>query len=180
LARGLAERHTVIRYDERGCGLSDRDVPELTMDDSVGDLETVVDAAGLDRFVLLGISGGVPISVAYAARHPERVERLVLYGGWARWSTLADEERRRLVQTVDSVIRIGWEDPDPAFRRVFTMRFLPEGTRSRWRGSTSCTAGPRARRPRPCYFASAARPTSASRHGRWQPRRSSCTRPATG
>jgi pimeloyl-ACP methyl ester carboxylesterase/DNA-binding CsgD family transcriptional regulator len=125
---GLAERHTVIRYDERGCGLSDREIPDLTLDDSVGDLETVVDAAGLDRFALFGISGGVPITVAYAARHPERVERLVLYGGWARWSTRVYEPARTLAQTLISVIRTGWADPDPAFRRVFTMRFLPEGT----------------------------------------------------
>ena len=125
---GLGEGHTVIRYDERGCGLSDREIGDVTLDDSVADLETVVDAAGLDRFVLLGISGGAPISVAYAARHPERVERLVLYGGWAYWSTRVDEQARRLSKTLASVIRTGWADPDPAFRRLFTMRFLPEGT----------------------------------------------------
>jgi pimeloyl-ACP methyl ester carboxylesterase/DNA-binding CsgD family transcriptional regulator len=125
---GLGERHTVIRYDERGCGLSDREIRQVTLDDSVADLEAVVGAAGLDRFVLLGISGGAPSSVAYAARHPERVERLVLYGGWARWSTRVDEQARQLVETLASVISTGWADPDPAFRRLFTMRFLPEGT----------------------------------------------------
>jgi pimeloyl-ACP methyl ester carboxylesterase/DNA-binding CsgD family transcriptional regulator len=125
---GLGERHTVIRYDERGCGLSDREIRDVTLDDSVADLQTVVDAAGLERFVLLGISGGAPVSVAYAARHPERVERLVLYGGWAYWSTRVDERARRLSKTLVSVIGTGWADPDPAFRRLFTMRFLPEGT----------------------------------------------------
>jgi pimeloyl-ACP methyl ester carboxylesterase/DNA-binding CsgD family transcriptional regulator len=126
--KGLGERHTVIRYDERGCGLSDRDIPDVTLEASVGDLEAVVDAAGLDRFVLLGISAGAPVAVAYAARHPDRIERLVLYGGYAFWSTGADEEARRLAETLISVMRNGWADPDPAFRRLFTMRFLPEGT----------------------------------------------------
>jgi pimeloyl-ACP methyl ester carboxylesterase/DNA-binding CsgD family transcriptional regulator len=125
---GLGERHTLIRYDERGCGLSDREIPDVTVEDSVGDLEAVVDAAGLDRFVLLGISGGAPVAVAYAARHPDRIERLVLYGGYARWSTGIDEEARRLAETLIDVMRNGWADPDPAFRRLFTMRFLPEGT----------------------------------------------------
>ena len=125
---GLGERHTVVRYDERGCGLSDREIRDFTVEDSVSDLETVVDAAGLERFVLLGLSGGAPVSLAYAARHPERVEQLVLYGGWARWSTQVEPQARRVAETLDSVIRTGWADPDPAFRRLFTMRFLPEGT----------------------------------------------------
>jgi pimeloyl-ACP methyl ester carboxylesterase/DNA-binding CsgD family transcriptional regulator len=125
---GLGGRHTVIRYDERGCGLSDRDILDVTLEDSVGDLEAVVDAAGLDRFVLLGLSAGAPVAVAYAARHPDRVERLVLYGGYAYWSTGADEEARRLAETLITVMRTGWSEPDPAFRRLFTMRFLPEGT----------------------------------------------------
>jgi pimeloyl-ACP methyl ester carboxylesterase/DNA-binding CsgD family transcriptional regulator len=125
---GIGERHTFIRYDERGIGLSDREVRELTLEQSVGDLETVVDAAGLDSFVLFGLSGGAPVAVAYAERHPERVERLLLYGGWARWSTRADAEARRVSETLISVISTGWSQPDPAFRRLFTMRFLPEGT----------------------------------------------------
>ena len=77
--------------------------------------------------MLLGISAGAPIAVAYAARHPERIDRLVLYGGYAYWSTF-DEEALRLAETLISVISNGWADPDPAFRRLFTMRFLPEGT----------------------------------------------------
>jgi pimeloyl-ACP methyl ester carboxylesterase/DNA-binding CsgD family transcriptional regulator len=125
---GLGERHTVIRYDERGCGLSDREVQGFTLDDSVADLETVVDAAGLERFVLLGISGGAPVAVAYAARHPDRVDRMVLYGGYVRGRGRRDERERRRLEALLSVIRAGWEDPDPAFRRLFTMHFLPEGT----------------------------------------------------
>ena len=88
---GLGEGHTFIRYDERGCGLSDRDPKELSPDRWVADLETVVDAAGADRFVLLGISQGAATAIAYTVRHPERVERLVLYGGYARGRLRRDE-----------------------------------------------------------------------------------------
>jgi pimeloyl-ACP methyl ester carboxylesterase len=77
----LGDGHTVVRYDERGCGMSDRELGVLSIATWVGDLETVVDAAGLDRFALLGISQGAAVAVVYAARHPERVSRLVLYGG---------------------------------------------------------------------------------------------------
>jgi DNA-binding winged helix-turn-helix (wHTH) protein len=80
----LTSRFTLLRYDERGCGLSDWDVPSLTFDDWVDDLETVVDASGLERFPLLGISQGGPVAMAYAVRHPERVSHLVLVGPYAR------------------------------------------------------------------------------------------------
>ncbi len=123
---GLGRTHRLIRYDERGCGLSDRDIGELSLDHWVGDLETVVDAAGAERFTLLGISQGAAISVAYAARHPERVERIVLYGGYAQGRNHRGD--RELSETLVAVIRAGWEAPNPAFRRLFTMRFLPEGT----------------------------------------------------
>jgi hypothetical protein len=82
LFRGLSREYTLIRYDARGNGMSDWDVDELSLDACVSDLETVVDAAGVERFPLLGISQGSAISVAYAARHPERVSHLVLYGGF--------------------------------------------------------------------------------------------------
>jgi len=77
----LCSRHTLFRYDERGCGLSDWDVSDFTLDAWVRDLETVVDAAGLERFSLLGMSQGGPVAIVYAARHPERVEKLI----W-RWT----------------------------------------------------------------------------------------------
>jgi pimeloyl-ACP methyl ester carboxylesterase len=82
--RRLGERHTLVRYDERGCGLSDTGIGEPSLDLWVGDLETVIDAVGLERFALLGVSQGAAIAVAYAARHPDRVSDLVLYGGYAR------------------------------------------------------------------------------------------------
>jgi pimeloyl-ACP methyl ester carboxylesterase len=80
---GLAKDHTLIRYDARGNGMSDWDVGEVSLDAWVSDLETVVDVVGIERFPLLGISQGCAVSIAYAARHPERVSHLVLYGGFA-------------------------------------------------------------------------------------------------
>jgi pimeloyl-ACP methyl ester carboxylesterase/DNA-binding CsgD family transcriptional regulator len=122
----LGRTNTVIRYDLRGCGMSDRDVGDLSLDRWVLDLETVIDAAGVEHPSLLGISGGAAIALAYAARNPDRVERVVAYGGWASGRFLrADEERRTAVA---AVMRTGWAEPNPAFRRLFTMLFLPEGT----------------------------------------------------
>jgi pimeloyl-ACP methyl ester carboxylesterase/DNA-binding CsgD family transcriptional regulator len=94
----------------------------------VADLETVVDAAGVDRFTLIGVSAAAAIAVAYAVRHPERVERFISYGGFARGRAHRGEDARRRMEMLISVIGNGWTSPDPAFRRMFTMMFLPEGT----------------------------------------------------
>jgi pimeloyl-ACP methyl ester carboxylesterase/DNA-binding CsgD family transcriptional regulator len=125
---GLAERNTVIRHDERGCGLSDRDVDDFALDRSVADLETVVDAAGVDRFALLGISQGAAIAIAYAVRHPERVSSLILYGGYVRGRVLRDDAQREEAELLQSLIRVGWGSRHAAFRRAFSMLFLPGGT----------------------------------------------------
>jgi pimeloyl-ACP methyl ester carboxylesterase/DNA-binding CsgD family transcriptional regulator len=126
----LGERHTLVRYDERGCGLSDRDVgaDAFTLDRWVSDLETVVGAAGPERFALLGISQGAALAVAYAARHPERVSHLVLYGGYARGRARRDDAQRDEADLMISMIRTGWGRPNSAFRRLFTSLFLPDGT----------------------------------------------------
>jgi pimeloyl-ACP methyl ester carboxylesterase/DNA-binding CsgD family transcriptional regulator len=123
---GLGRSHTLVRYDERGCGLSDREIGEASLDHWVADLEAVVDAADVERFTLLGVSQGAAIAVAYAVRHPERVERLVLYGGYAQGRNHRGDRQRAIA--LAAAIRAGWDDPNPAFRRMFTMRFLPEGT----------------------------------------------------
>lgn len=124
--RSLGERHALVRYDERGCGLSDAAVGEPSADVWVDDLETVIDAVGLERFALLGISQGAAIAVAYAARYPDRVSDLILYGGYARGRRFRgqDEEEDAIV----AAIRAGWTAPNPAFRRVFSMLFVPDGT----------------------------------------------------
>jgi pimeloyl-ACP methyl ester carboxylesterase/DNA-binding CsgD family transcriptional regulator len=124
--KGLGERHTVVRYDERGCGLSDTEIGDPSVDVWVGDLETVIDAVGLERFALLGISQGAAIAVAYAARHPGRVSDLVLYGGYARGRRFRGEAEEE--DAIVAAIRAGWTAPNPAFRRMFSMLFLPNGT----------------------------------------------------
>ena len=127
---GLSAHHTLIRYDERGCGLSDWDVPDLSFEAWVRDLETVVDAEGLDRFPLLGVCQGAPVAVAYAARHPERVSRLVLYGGFARGRLAGDPSPRtvREAEMLANLVSLGWGRENPAFRQVFTTLFIPEAT----------------------------------------------------
>jgi pimeloyl-ACP methyl ester carboxylesterase/DNA-binding winged helix-turn-helix (wHTH) protein len=125
----LSLHHRVLRYDERGNGMSQRDVHDVSFDTWVDDLETVVDAAGLDRFPLLGISRGGPIAIAYAVKHPERVTHLVLYGAFAAGLNHVGkphelEGRRALV----SLMRLGWGLNNPAFCRLFTCRFIPEAT----------------------------------------------------
>jgi pimeloyl-ACP methyl ester carboxylesterase len=101
----------------------------------VNDLETVVDAAGLDRFPLLGISQGGPVAIAYAVRHPERVTHLVLLGSFAqgprkRARTSAELE---LAEAHIEIVRLGWGRPDPTYRQIFIARFLPEATQEQWR-----------------------------------------------
>ena len=125
----LANGRTLIRYDARGNGLSDWDVPEISFDAFVRDLEAVVDAAGLDRFTLFGASQGCAFSIAYAVKYPDRVDKLVLYGGFARGrrlrGTAADREQAEAMLTL---MRTGWGQDNPAFRQFFTSLFVPGGT----------------------------------------------------
>jgi len=125
----FSTHHRFVRYDERGCGLSDWQIPEQSFDAWVEDLETVVDALGIDRFDLLGISQGGAVAATYAARHPERVSHLVLNGAYARGWNFRDNPRE--VEARDAIIkltRLGWGKNNPAFRQIFTTRFLPDGT----------------------------------------------------
>ena len=126
---GLARNHTLVRYDARGNGLSDWDVDELSLEAWVSDLETVIDTIGIERFPLLGVSQGCAISIAYAARHPERLSHLILYGGFALGGAKrspAEQEKRKAMGTL---MRLGWGMDDPAFRQMFTSQFIPEGTK---------------------------------------------------
>jgi pimeloyl-ACP methyl ester carboxylesterase/DNA-binding CsgD family transcriptional regulator len=126
--RELARGHTVLRYDQRGCGLSDRDTSRVSLEVFVDDLEVVVEAAGVDRFALLGISGGGPVAISYAVRHPERVSHLILYGSYARgrWHRELSDREREEAELLQSLIRVGWGRDDPIFRRVFTTLFVPD------------------------------------------------------
>jgi pimeloyl-ACP methyl ester carboxylesterase/DNA-binding winged helix-turn-helix (wHTH) protein len=131
---GLARRHTFVRYDERGCGLSDHDVIDFSLDAWVQDLETVVDALGLDRFPLLGVSQGGAVAIAYAARHPERVSHLVLFGAYAQGRSrraTTDEQRREAAVQIE-MVSLGWGRDDPGFRRFFTSSFIPDAPPELW------------------------------------------------
>jgi pimeloyl-ACP methyl ester carboxylesterase/DNA-binding CsgD family transcriptional regulator len=126
----FADHFHFIRYDERGCGLTDWDVSNLSFDRWVEDLETVVDASGItEPAILVGISQGAATSIAYAVRHPERVSRMILYGGYSRGvSRRGDSDTEREYRAVIDLVRTGWAKDNPAFRQVFTSRFLPDGT----------------------------------------------------
>jgi pimeloyl-ACP methyl ester carboxylesterase len=129
--RELGRDHTLVRYDERGCGLSDWSAGEMSVDAWVRDLEAVVDSLELERFPLLGISQGAPIAIAYAVRHPERVSHLLLYGGYLRGrlhrglSPKDMDERDLMIR----MVRVGWGQDHPAFRQVFTTLFIPDADR---------------------------------------------------
>jgi pimeloyl-ACP methyl ester carboxylesterase/DNA-binding CsgD family transcriptional regulator len=129
---GLAEGRTVVRYDERGSGLSDRDVTRFSTDAWVEDLEAVVDEAGLERFSLLGLSNAGAVAIAYAVRHPERVSHLVLCGAFSQGRLRRDPSSRARAEAeaeaLMSLIRVGWGQANPAFRRIFTTLFVPEAT----------------------------------------------------
>jgi pimeloyl-ACP methyl ester carboxylesterase/DNA-binding CsgD family transcriptional regulator len=130
LLRDLSDRFSFVRYDERGCGLSDWAVPDLSFESWVRDLETVADAAGAERFALLGISQGASIAIAYAVRHPERVAHLVLHGGYARGRLVRSDtlQEREEVETMTKLAELGWGKADPSFRQFFTSQFIPGGT----------------------------------------------------
>ncbi len=125
----IAATHRLIRYDARGNGLSDWEVEDLSFEAFVRDLETVVAASGVDRFPLLGMSQGASMSIAYAVRHPERVTHLVLYGGFARGVRKRGSEKA-IAQSdaLMTLMRDGWGQENPAFRQIFTTRFVPDGT----------------------------------------------------
>lgn len=126
----LSTHHTLVRYDERGCGLSDWQVDELSVEAFVRDLEGVVDTLGLERFPLLGISQGGPVALSYAVRHPEKVSHLILYGtyGAGRFNRTYSPEQKEQAQAILQLIKLGWGKDNPAFRQFFTTLFMPEAT----------------------------------------------------
>lgn len=129
--QAFSKHHTLIRYDERGTGLSDRHAADLSFDSWVGDLENVVDAVGLEKFALFGQSQGGPVAVAYTVRHPEKVSRLILLGTYARgWlNRNLNEEEREEEEMLISLMRVGWGRENPAFRQFFTAQLMPDATR---------------------------------------------------
>ena len=126
----LSQAHTLLRYDGRGCGLSDRDVTAISLEALVADLEAVVDAAGLERFALLGCSQGGAVAVAYAARHPQRVSALVILGGYLRGLMQRHPTPQQIKEgrLLLDLIEVGWGQDSEAFRQVFTSLFIQGGT----------------------------------------------------
>ena len=123
--RALSVRNQLIRYDERASGLSDREVDDISFEAWVSDLEAVVEAAGLQRFALLGISKGSAIAIAYAARHPERVSHLILHGGFVRGRNFQSDQLSERIRLEIEMVRLGWGGRNAAFRQAFTTMFFP-------------------------------------------------------
>jgi len=136
LLREMSARGRFVRYDERGCGLSDRDVADLGFASWVRDLEAVADAIAAPRFALLGLSQGGAVAIAYAVAHPERVSHLVLHGAYARGRLVRANtpEMHDEAETMCRLAELGWGKDDPSFRQFFTSQFIPGGTpeQHRW------------------------------------------------
>lgn len=127
----LARDHTVIRYDARGNGLSDREVADISFDAFVRDLEAVVGATKVDRFALMGYSQGCAVCIAYAVRHPELVSHLVLYGGFAQGVNRCPqtESQKQAYAAMLTLMQLGWGQDNAAFRQLFTSQFMPDATK---------------------------------------------------
>jgi pimeloyl-ACP methyl ester carboxylesterase len=123
----LGADHRVIRFDQRGSGLSDRAVEDLSFGAWLRDLEAVVEATGEEKFDLLGISQGGAVAIEYAVRHPERVRKLVLYGVYTR-GRIARGESGEMFDATLTLMRGGWGRDNPAYRQMFTSQFMPGAT----------------------------------------------------
>ena len=134
--KAFSRHHTLIRYDGRGYGLSDWDAPDLSLDGRVQDLETVINHLGLAQVSLLGLCRGAFVAVAYSVRHPEKVKRLVLYGGYmrGRFKEAKTQAQRDWAEMFLNLVRYGWGQDNPAFRQVYTNLFMPDGSpeQKRW------------------------------------------------
>ncbi len=127
--RSFAERAELLRFDQRGNGLSDWDVDDISEDAMIGDLATVVDTAGFDRFALFGISQGCAFAIRYAVEHPERVGCLILLGGYMRGRLKRrSPEHERWHELSLMMIRQGWGSPNREFRHFFSESFMPDAT----------------------------------------------------
>jgi pimeloyl-ACP methyl ester carboxylesterase/DNA-binding CsgD family transcriptional regulator len=124
----LSKRYTLLRFDQRGTGLSDREVPEISIEAHRRDLACVIEAAGFERFAVLGLSQGASLGVAYAARHPDRVSHLIVCGGFARGWAMRGYSREQMERrdTQVKLIELGWGSDDPSFRQVFSTGFMPD------------------------------------------------------
>ncbi len=126
----LSQHYRLIRYDERGSGMSDWEVADLSQARWVEDLEDVIEASEPgEQFVLLGMSQGTAAAITYAVRHPERITHLILYGGYSKgWSHYPESDGYRRYRAIVDLARLGWGNDNPVFRQLFTAQFVPEAT----------------------------------------------------
>ena len=131
----LSARHTLCRYDQRGCGLSDRAPVHLSFEGWVEDLEAVIDACGAEQVALLGTLNGAAVAIAYAARHPARVSKMVLLGAFARGRLrrTPDAQEQEEARIMLELAELGWAREDASFRLCFTVQFMPSGDLAHWR-----------------------------------------------
>lgn len=132
----FSPRFTYVEYDTRGCGLSQRRVDDISFEAWVGDLEAVADAHGKEPFTLLGFTCAAGVAVEYAARHPERVRNMILFGGFAtsyHSTSHPDPAVRREGDLMIELAELGWGSSSPAFRQVFVSRFMPDATQAQWK-----------------------------------------------
>ena len=142
LFRRMSAAHTLVRYDERGNGLSDWNVEALSLDAYVQDMEAVVAAAGLQRFPIFAISQGGCVAIEYAARHPDRVSRLILLNAFARgWRHARAEAFIATVEAMKVLMARGWDSESPVFRKMFEGLLLPGATSQQWRRFRHNAAG---------------------------------------
>ena len=125
----LSRDHRLIRYDPRGTGLSDWDVADISLDAWVNDVDTVVNAAGVERFPLFGMSQGCAVSIAYTVRYPERVSHLILYGGYALGANKRSPQERERRKALATLMRLEWGADNPAFRQMYATKFMPDATK---------------------------------------------------
>lgn len=124
----LSRGRTLVRYDQRGCGLSDRTPAELTLNAMVDDLEAVADAAGLKKFPIVGSCHGAPISLAYAVRHPERVSCIVIHGGYSRGRRKRSPEAEREAEALLKLVELGWGRDHAAWRELWASMSIRDGS----------------------------------------------------
>ena len=130
----FTRRHTLVRLDPRGVGMSDWDVADISFEAVVRDVEAAVEAARLRSFSMVGNSFGAAVAIAYAARHPEQVTRLFLWGSYCRGALQRDRspEAVERSKTLRSAAEIGWGSDEPAFRQLFASLLVPGATREQW------------------------------------------------
>ncbi len=131
----FTRRHMLLRVDPRGIGMSQWDVEDLSFEAIVRDVEAAVDAAGLQNFAMVGNSGGAAVAIAYAARHPERVNRLFVWGSYCRGALRRGEptaEQIERAQMLRRLAEIGWGSDEPTFRQVFASLLVPGATKDQW------------------------------------------------